>query len=371
MSTMVSRLLPLFEQERLAGRPAVLATVVHTDGPTYTKPGALMLIAASGEYAGLLSGGCLEGDLADHGRAVLDTGKPKLVHYDMHGPDDLLFGLGSGCEGAMDILLQRLDPGSQWQPLRRLVEAWKSHRAAALLLVVRSNDPARPPGSGLLLDTLEPFGGLHSRIEWPGCLLDAARHSGPSRFLGAALPGLDLLALHQPAPPRIVLLGAGPDALPVAQLADFLGWTLTVIDHRSHYAQAARFPNAQSVLDGGVAALRQLLAGESAAARPLDAAIVMSHHFASDRDYLDALCTSGVPYVGLLGPPMRRERLLAALGERAQALRPRLHSPVGLDLGARTPEGIALAIIAQIHARLNGRDMVAGADRPAGQLATS
>ncbi len=371
MSTMVSRLLPLFEQERLAARPAVLATVVQTDGPTYTKPGTLMLIAASGEYAGLLSGGCLEGDLADHGRAVLETGAPKLVHYDMHGPDDLLFGLGSGCEGAMDILLQRLEPHSQWQPLRWLIEAWNARRPAAMLLVARSNDPARPAGSGLLLDTLEPFGGLHARIEWPGCLLDEARRPGASRYLGAALPGLDLLVLHQSAPPRIVLLGAGPDALPVAQLADFLGWTLTVIDHRSHYAQSARFPSAESVQDGGVTALRQLLAAEAAATRPLDAAIVMSHHFASDRDYLDALCTSNVPYIGLLGPPMRRERLLAGLGERARALRSRLHSPIGLDLGARTPEGIALAIAAQIHARLNGRDVVAGADRPAGQLAAS
>ncbi len=371
MSTMVSRLLPLFEQERLASRPAVLATVVHTDGPTYTKPGALMLIAGSGEYAGLLSGGCLEGDLADHGRAVLDTGQPKLVHYDMHGPDDLLFGLGSGCEGAMDILLQRLDPDSHWQPLRRLVEAWQARRAMALLLVVRSNDPARPAGSGLLLGTLEPFGGLHARIEWPGCLLEEVRRPGPSRYLGAALPGVDLLALHQDAPPRVVLLGAGPDALPVAQLVDFLGWTLSVIDHRSHYAQAARFPYAESVQAGGVAALRELLARETAAARPLDAAIVMSHHFASDRDYLDALSSSAVPYVGLLGPPMRRERLLAGLGERALDLRARLHSPVGLDLGARTPEGIALAITAQIHARLNGRDAVAGADRPPVQRAVS
>jgi xanthine/CO dehydrogenase XdhC/CoxF family maturation factor len=371
MSTMVSRLLPLFEQERLAGRQAVLATVVHTEGPTYTKPGALMLIAAGGEYAGLLSGGCLEGDLAEHGRAVLESGAPMLVHYDMHGPDDLLFGLGSGCEGAMDILLQRLEPATQWQPLRRLIEAWNTRTAASLLLVVRSKDPARPAGSGLLLDTQEPFGALHAHIEWPGCLLDAARMPGPSRYLREALAGVDLLALHQSAPPRIVLLGAGPDALPVAQLADFLGWSLTVIDHRSRYAQATRFSSAESVLAGGVPALRELLAAESAAPRPLDAAIVMSHHFASDRDYLDALCGSIIPYIGLLGPPMRRERLLSGLGERAQALRSRLHSPVGLDLGARTPEGIALAIVAQIHARLNGRDAVVGADRAPAQREAS
>jgi xanthine/CO dehydrogenase XdhC/CoxF family maturation factor len=368
MSTMVSRLLPLFERERLATRAAVMATVVRTDGPTYTKPGALMLIGASGEYAGLLSGGCLEGDLAEHGRSVLEGGAPLLVHYDMHGPDDLLFGLGSGCEGAMDILLQRLDPASQWQPLTRLVEAWRAREAAALLLVARSGDPALPAGSGLFLDTMQPFGALGPGFAWPRALLESARTAGPSRFLPAVLPDVDLLCLHQPAPPRIVLLGAGPDALPVAQLADFLGWSLTVIDHRSHYAQSARFASAESVRSGGVPALRALLEAEPAASRPLDAAIVMSHHFASDRDYLDALSASAIPYIGLLGPAMRRERLLAGLGERAQALRSRLRSPVGLDLGARTPEGIALAIVAEIHARLNGRDTIAAWHGPSGQV---
>jgi xanthine/CO dehydrogenase XdhC/CoxF family maturation factor len=140
-----------------------------------------------------------------------------------------------------------------------------------------------------------------------------------------------------------------------------------VVDHRSHYAQAGRFPGAESVLDGGVPALRTLLAAEHTAPRPFDAAIVMSHHFASDQNYLDALSASAIPYVGLLGPALRRERLLAALGARAQALRSRLRSPVGLDLGARSPESIALAIVAEIHARLYGRETITPLSSPAPQ----
>src|SRR5579871_4207783 len=105
MSVSLQRLLPLFERERARARSMVLATVVRTAGPTYTKPGAQLLVAGGGEYAGLLSGGCLEGDLGEHSRSVLTSGASKLVSYDMRGPDDLLFGLGSGCEGAMDILL--------------------------------------------------------------------------------------------------------------------------------------------------------------------------------------------------------------------------------------------------------------------------
>ena len=304
--TMVTRLLALFGQECLAEHAAVLATVVHTDGPTYTKPGALMLVAASGAYAGLLSGGCLEGDLAEHGRSVLASGTARLVHYDMHGPDDLLFGLGSGCEGAMDILLQRLAPDSRWQPLAHLIEAWRARRTASLLLVARSRDPALPVGCGLLLDTMQPFGAVRSGFEWPAGVVESARQPGPSRFLAEALPGVDLLALRQSAPAAYRAARGRSGALPVAQLAEFLGWSLTVIDHRPHYAQSARFPGAERVLAGGVTALRTLLEAEPAADRPIDAVIVMSHHFVSDRDYLDALALSAVPYIGLLGPAMRR-----------------------------------------------------------------
>jgi xanthine/CO dehydrogenase XdhC/CoxF family maturation factor len=109
MSSSLQRLLPLFERDWARHLPLVLATLVRTDGSTYTKPGAHMLIAGNGEYAGLLSGGCLEGDLAEHGRAVLATGVTKLARYNTQGAEDLLFGLGSGCEGTMDILLRRLD----------------------------------------------------------------------------------------------------------------------------------------------------------------------------------------------------------------------------------------------------------------------
>jgi len=368
MSSSLQRLLPLFERERARHEPLVLATLVRTDGSTYTKPGAHMLIASSGEYAGLLSGGCLEGDLAQHGRAVLATGIARLAHYNSRGPEDLLFGLGSGCEGAMEILLQRLDDANDWQPLKQLALAWREQYAQSLVLVVQSTVPNVPAGAGA-------FGGDHNVFGLgPGagadkgtiaslCTLAAALpHEGQNQFLPQALPGIDLLALKQRPPTRLLLLGAGPDAQPVAELAAFLGWNVTVVDHRSQYAQPERFPSAAAVLDGGPRALARLLLDEATAApatqsrpAPYPAAIVMSHHLATDRAYLHALASSSIPYVGLLGPASRRERLLADLGESAAALRPRLRAPVGLDLGAVSPEAIALSIIAEIQAELAGR----------------
>ena len=355
MSGSFRSLLPLYLRERDAGRALVLATVARTDGPTYTKPGALMLIAQSGEYAGLLSGGCLEGDLAEHGRQVLTDGHPKLVRYDMHGPDDLVFGLGSGCEGAMDILLQRLDAATGWEPLARLAAAWQARRRENVMLIVRSEDRSLPAGSGVFCSDATSFGCIA-----PAALTSlAASHAGESdsRFIRQALPHIDLLRLALAPPARVVLLGAGPDALPVAQLASFLGWNLTVIDHRPHYARAERFPAAELVLDGGPGALSELLIDPQRAAS-FAAAIVMSHHFLSDRNYLATLASSEIPYVGLLGPVARRERMLSQIGPLASRLRGRLHSPVGLDLGANNPEAIALAIAAEIQGRLGGRERI-------------
>jgi len=362
MSSSLRGLLPLFQRECAMGRDLVLATVVRTDGPTYTKPGALMLIAHSGEYAGLLSGGCLEGDLAEHSRTVFHDGKTKLVCYDMHGPDELVFGLGSGCEGSMDILLQRLDAAGSWQPMTRLASEWQAHRSEGVLLVVRSEDEALPAGSGVFVSDAQQFGSVAAGALAP--LAQEQRAHGSNRFISRALPGVDVLALIETPPPRVILLGAGPDAKPVSELASFLGWNLTVIDHRPQYAQADRFPQAELVLDGGPPALAQLLQ----AGRPLSscfaAAIVMSHHFLSDRDYLAALANSDIPYIGLLGPAVRRERLLAHLGTHAVHLRGRLRSPVGLDLGAGTPETIALAIAAEIQGILAGRERAGSMSTP-------
>jgi xanthine dehydrogenase accessory factor len=360
----LQRLLPLFDRERSLHRPLVLATVVRTDGSTYTKPGAHLLLAGDGDYAGLLSGGCFETDLAEHGRTVLTTGNAKLVRYDIRDSNDPVFGLGSGCEGAMDILLQRLDASGDWQPMTRLAAAWRAQRGAALLLVVSSTDPACPPGAAIFGDDGASFG----NGDRGGAALTSLRalakrlsHERTTQWLPQAVPGIDVLALVQPRPVQILLLGAGPDAQPVAEQAAFLGWRATVIDHRSHYARIERFPDAALVLDGGPPALTRLLNLPEAPA--WDAAIVMSHHLNTDLGYLRAIARSDIPYIGLLGPKARSQRLLSELGADMSRLAPRLRAPVGLDLGAATPEAIALSIVAEIHAALAGREAISPISR--------
>jgi xanthine dehydrogenase accessory factor len=371
MSSSLHRLLPLFERERALHHPMVLATVVRTDGSTYTKPGAQLLLAGDGEYAGLLSGGCFEADLAEHARPVLAGGGTKLVSYDIRGSNDPIFGLGSGCEGAMDILLQRLDAPGNWQPMARLSAAWHAQRATALLLVVSSTHSAWPLGTAIFGDDGEIFGahaGAASHTGSDRCsaatplrtLATRVSHERSTHMVPQAVPGIDVLALVQPRPVHILLLGAGPDAEPVVALAAFLGWRVTVIDHRSRYAQAERFPGAAAVLDGGPAQLTHLLttptsrASMSLGPPAWEAAIIMSHHLTTDLGYLQAVAYSDIHYVELLGPRARSQRLLADLGADASRLTARLRAPIGLDLGAATPEAVALSIVSELHAAIAG-----------------
>ena len=147
-----------------------------------------------------------------------------------------------------------------------------------------------------------------------------------------------------------MICGAGPDARPVAGAARALGWRVSIVDHRPAFAVAADFPGAEVKLcDPHL--LRQRVALEQC-----HAAVVMSHHLLSDASYLRELAWDGAPaYIGLLGPEARRVRLAQELGPVAEKLKSRLRGPVGIDIGAVTPEGIALAIVTQIHAWLAGR----------------
>lgn len=345
-----SALSDFFNRYRSKSEPLVLATIVNTSGSTYRKAGAQMLIAGDGNVAGLLSGGCLEGDLVAHSQEVLDSGRPKLVLYDTRTSDDLIWGIGLGCEGAMQILLTRLAADNNYQPFAFAEDLRETHRAGSYVVVIESANLGFPLGTAYV-DTQE----------LPARVLEALRHHAPlagdgrvprTTSLATMVEADDARFLVVPVeqPPRLLMLGAGPDALPLSEIAGLMGWHVTIVDHRAAYAVAAHFPRARVVECQPAANLAALLTR-----RYFDAAVVMSHHLVSDETYLAALADSDIPYVGLLGPAPRRVRLLSDIGERAARLTPRLYGPVGLDIGANTPETIALAIVSEIQAVLSGR----------------
>lgn len=330
----------------------VLATVFDTAGSTYRKAGAHLLIDAMGDYVGLVSGGCLEGDLALRAKHVIESGESAIVSYDMRGPDDQLWGLGAGCEGAMQLLLQRISAAERWQPLAWIMEQWVQAAGGTYGLVV---DPAggKLPRGALLAWTAaghvaEASAAPALAAELQAAVTERARGSAPHLLTTAA--GTRVFIGDVPRPRRLLLLGAGPDARPVCELAAFLGWHVTAWDHRSAYADIRHFPRARVVRHAPADELSSMLALDD-----YSAAVVMSHHLESDGRYLRQLAACRIPYVGLLGPAHRREKLLGDLGPLAAALRPRLRAPVGLDLGGRAPEAIALAIVAEIQSVFEGR----------------
>lgn len=318
---------------------SVLATIVATAGSTYRKPGARMLIREDGSYTGLLSGGCLEADLAIHAREVLESGMPQAVEYDMRSPDDIIFGIGAGCEGAMRVLLEPVGPGSRAMiALANAGRTTAAGRSTSLVAVHESTD--------LPLGTYET--GAHLPAELSAAAERALRDS-VSADVEVVSGGRCTRGFAQSLapPPHLLICGAGPDAQPLVGAVIALGWRVSVVDHRPAYAVAQRFPGARVLCADG----RDLRSDV-----PLDqchAAVVMSHHLATDVAYLRTLAAAGVPgYVGLLGPPARRQRISRELGAAAEQLTSRIRGPVGIDIGAVTPEGIALAIVSQIHAWL-------------------
>ncbi len=333
-----------------AGEALVLATVVGTDGSTDRKRGARMLIRADGRFAGLLSGGCLEGDLVTHAGEALAAGAARLVRYDMRDArHDELWGLGLGCNGLIEILLQPLLPQAGYRPFAEMTRRLKAGHRLVQLLVIASDDPSTRPGASLLLDGDEQLvdGVPPGRLD---ALLLASREglAGSARAGRLTVGELDLLVLRLRPPPCLVLLGGGPDADPLLRIAGELGWETRVADHRPAYV--ARLTGA------GFAQVHELTAGAplpTALLEGADAVVLMSHHLQTDLHHLREVAGCAVPYVGLLGPTARRDRLLERLGVDAARLEGRLHAPVGLALGGEGPAAIALSILAELQGMLH------------------
>ena len=321
----------------------MLATVIYATGSTYRKPGARMLIETDGRITGLLSGGCFEQDLREHAAAVLAGGGVRTLTYDMRNDNDLIFGIGAGCEGRMDVLLEPLQSGSR--AACAITLAAEMSRLEPIALIVIYEGAAQQLGTHLWR------AGATSSDEPLDSACAHAVEAGPPQQFRSEDPSGVCAALIQPMPPlpAILICGAGPDVQPLAAALRALHYPLTIAEHRPAYANAANFPGAKVLL--GTAAT---LASRVDLTR-FFAAIIMSHHLASDTDYLRALAATGIEYIGVLGPRMRRDRLLAELGSAAAAIEGRLRGPVGLGIGAVTPEGIALAIAAEIHAAAAGR----------------
>jgi xanthine/CO dehydrogenase XdhC/CoxF family maturation factor len=308
----VKELQDIFRLIRERPGPLALATLVRVEGASYRRPGARLLLDREGPLHGSLSGGCLEGDVHARAMEVLASGTPRLVQYDLRGDVDLIWGSGSGCEGLLEILIEPLDGSPGWM-------AWVEQAWRARTPLTFHTDLA--PGQV----------GRRSILSQPD--------SPPCGFTETFAP-----------PPALWILGASDDSRPLLRMAKELGWFAGVLDHRPAFATAARFPEADAVRAGHPAQILPDL--------PLDgrsAVVLMTHHYAKDLEALRLLLPSAAGYLGLMGSRTRGAKLLGELAAEGLQVDARLHTPVGLDLGAADPGGIALSILAEIQACLHQR----------------
>lgn len=324
----------------------VLATLVHAEGSTYRSPGARMLVRPDDTWIGLIGGGCLEGDLLAHAERVRHEQRPKLVRYDATREDDIVWGLGLGCAGIVEILLE---PVSKARPCALdWLTSWQSQRAAGALATLLEENGL---GRRWALHPNGRFEGSSAPSD-PLCRsLDEARQSGHGRRLRSAEGWVAIESVRPPV--RLIVFGAGPDAIPVARQAVQLGWDVTLADPRPAYALPDRFPDAQVVCVPIERAVAEMAIAEDTHA------LVMTHHYLHDRVLIGDLLDSPARYIGLLGPRRRTDNLIADLraanrsvDEEAVA---RLHAPAGLDLGSEGPEAIALSVVAEIVAVAESR----------------
>ncbi|AYA36133.1 XdhC/CoxI family protein [Hymenobacter oligotrophus] len=359
--TELQRLLAAYDDYRAAGRACALATVVEVEGSAYRRPGARMLVGDDGQLTGAISGGCLEGDARQRARQALQQQRPTLVTYDTSDEDDPRHGLGPGCQGVVRILLEPLNFADLDNPLE-LLRGFALHPEPAVLATVfrcAAGQAVADLGQRLLL---VPDGQVRGSALDNLPLTAQLRHDAAQALMQdqslireypAPAGGTVRVILEVLRPPlRLTVYGAGNDAQPLVRLAASLGWQVSVVDGRPRQAAPERFPDAAEVRVVPLAEVPTL---------PLSAdyAVLLTHNYAYDLAVLQRLLDAPTSYIGLLGPRTKAARLLEELNQEVTdaeiRLQGRLYSPVGLNLGAETPEEIALSIVAEIQAVRQGR----------------
>lgn len=355
-------MLTVYEQIDLAQRKVALATVVFVEGSAYRRPGARMLVTDDGRCEGAISGGCLEGDALRKARQVMLDGKPMVVRYDTMDDDANSLGIGLGCNGIIDVFIEPIDPLDPTNPIALLRE-FSQHRDRRVIATILRRTPgiSLQEGSRFVLTEqltedvpawLRPDMELIMQVGKPLTAMIPLRDGVVEVFIEYLEPGIEL-----------VIFGAGYDTIPLTRLATEIGWRVTVTEDCIAHLAPKRFPEATCLLYADAEVVTDKLSFTDRTA-----AVLMSHNYHYDLAVLTKLLSTNVPYIGMLGPRKRYEKMKTQWERTGHSFAPsiqkRVHSPVGLDLGAETPDEIALSILSEIKAFFSQRPAGFLTDRP-------
>ena len=318
-----------------------LATVIYVAGSSYRRTGARMLVQDNGTYTGGISGGCLEGDALKKANYCLARNKTELVRYDTtkEGEDEI--GVGLGCNGIIDVLLTPIDTASPDNPVELLRSCINDRATHCLITIVSSDREDLPAGKMFRFDRNN---NLSEELS-----ADAIKALQSNKSVVKTYE--DFTAFIEIIPPalRVVLFGYGYDVYPLLRLGKELGWEMCLSTNPLKAAPAMK-SLASSFYP----------TGEAIPVDDYTAYVLMAHDYNTDKNNLSMALHSNVPYIGMLGPLKRRAKALEELEEEGQKFSAgqleRLYNPVGLDIGATSPEEIALAILSEIRAHFSGKN---------------
>lgn len=349
----ITNILAAYDRAFIQGKKAALAIVVHIEGSAYRKPGARMLITEDGELTGAISGGCLEGDALRRARLAIIHEKPVLVTYDTTDEDDAKLGVGLGCNGIIHILIEPIVTTNEINVINLLKRSVETREPSILITAFNIADRRSDQiGScALIKGNDEIIGRFHSIDIQEAILEDIAmvRLNNRSVFKKYDSP-MDMccfIELLEP-PLSLIIIGAGNDAIPLCNIAEELGFRITVIDGRANYLSRERFPKAHQLI---TARPEQIL--ERIIVDKRTVFVLMTHNYNYDRAVLERLIPLEINYIGALGPRNRSLKMIEEIRNSGVIIDElqlkKVYGPAGLDLGAENAEEIALSIVSEIQ----------------------
>lgn len=338
----IKKITALYDEIKETNTQIVLATVFRISGSSYRRTGARMLILGNGRWVGGISGGCLEGDVMKKAKKTILTGKACIIEYDNREDDPYQIGVGLGCKGKIEILLQRIDANKSDNPIEYLRQIADSKYYEVMTTILKSDHPNLLVGQQI---TDSESYHIDFREAKEACL-----ESKSSAVRTFSVGGKQLTVFLEVLKPAIhlTIVGDNYDIYSLIDAANLLDWKITIVGKLRKLRKSAA-NTAIEYIDVEKTDFSLLKTKSERAAL-----VLLTHDFNTDLKVLNELAVGLFAYVGVLGPRKRLIEIEQQIDNQT-LFDNGVHGPIGLDIGAETPEEIAVAITSEIIAFFSDR----------------